>query len=299
MFRMFTSWVMTLVLASCAVAQTGVLKHEFIYETAPFPECHAATIAETSNGTLLASWFGGTHEKIQMWVFGSALENNAWSKPVEVANGVQNDKLRYPTWNPVLFQMKNGTLALFFKVGPSPMIGGAKLFSPKTMVAPGRIEPSYPTRHWTGQEQADRVGGRNAAVPSSDETGGPWTVHVEITKDSGKTWTKVGPINDGKKIRAIQPTFVVLGGKKLGMLCRDGHADGNVLQAWSEDAGQSWTALEPSSLPNPNSGIDAVTLANGKHLLVYNHTVRSGPVLKVASISAWLSRTMPGNGRLR
>jgi predicted neuraminidase len=35
-------------------------------------------------------------------------------------------------------------------------------------------------------------------------------------------------------------------------------------------------------LPNPNSGIDAVTLADGRHLLVYNHTARGRSPLNVA-----------------
>lgn len=279
MVRLLTYFVATLVMTTGAMAQTGVLKHEFIYDAAPFPECHAATIVETAQGTLLASWFGGTHEKhpdVGIWV--SRFENNAWSKPVEVANGVQTDKLRYPTWNPVLFQLKGGPLALYFKVGPSPDDWWGEV-----------VTSADDGRTWANRQKLPNKGigpVKNKPIqmadgtllcPSSDETGGPWTVHVEITKDAGKTWTKVGPINDGKKIRAIQPTFVQLGGNKLGMLCRDGHADGVVLQSWSDDAGQTWTQLEASQLPNPNSGIDAVTLTSGKHLLVYNHTVRSGP----------------------
>ena len=41
----------------------------------------------------------------------------------------------------------------------------------------------------------------------------------------------------------------------------------------SSDEGQQWTALSLLDLPNPNSGIDAVTLADGRFLLVYNHTL--------------------------
>lgn len=278
MARLFTCLLLlTTALTTNAHAQTGVVKHEFIYDSAPFPECHAATIVETAQGTLLASWFGGTREKhpdVGIWV--SRFENNAWSKPVEVANGVQDDKLRYPTWNPVLFQMKNGMLTLFFKVGPSPddwwgevvmSTDDGRTWQNRTKLPNKGIGPvkNKPIELATG----------TLLCPSSDETGGPWTVHIEAA--AGKTWTKIGPLNDGKKVRAIQPTFVILGGKKLGMLCRDGHADGNVLQTWSDDLGETWTPLEASTLPNPNSGIDAVTLASGKHLLVYNHTIRSGP----------------------
>ena len=50
--------------------QPGLVTKEFIYEKAPFPECHASTIAETKNG-LVAAWFGGTGEKnpdVGIWV---------------------------------------------------------------------------------------------------------------------------------------------------------------------------------------------------------------------------------------
>ena len=42
--------------------QPGLLKSEFIFETAPFPSCHASTIVE-AGGTLACAWFGGTAER--------------------------------------------------------------------------------------------------------------------------------------------------------------------------------------------------------------------------------------------
>jgi predicted neuraminidase len=277
-----TRWLalcVSLVLVNAVWAQPGVIKHEFIYESAPFPECHAATIVQSAKGTMLTAWFGGTHEKhpdVGIWV--SRFENNAWSKPIEVANGVQSDQLRYPTWNPVLFQMKDGPLALYFKVGPSPDNWWGEVLISRDDGRTWQDRQKLPNQGiGPVKNKPIQLADGTLLCPSSDETGGPWTVHVEVTKDAGKTWTKIGPLNDGKKVRAIQPTFVLLGGDKLGMLCRDGHADGHVLQAWSNDAGKSWTPLEESSLPNPNSGIDAVTLTSGQHLLVYNHTIRSGP----------------------
>src|SRR5687768_3993284 len=98
----------------------GIVKSEFIYEMAPFPSCHASTIAETPNG-LIAAWFGGTRESapdVGIWL--SRLEHGKWTEPIEVANGVESDSKRHPCWNPVLFQIPGGPLHLYYKVGPSP-----------------------------------------------------------------------------------------------------------------------------------------------------------------------------------
>ena len=43
----------------------------------------------------------------------------------------------------------------------------------------------------------------------------------------------------------------------------------------STDGGNSWGTMSLLDLPNPNSGVDAVTLADGRHLLVYNHAGRT------------------------
>ena len=92
----------------------------FSLDNRPTPECHASTLVETGSG-ILAAWFGGSHEKnkdVGIWI--SHLVDGKWSLPVEVANGIQDESLRYPCWNPVLFQPADGPLMLFYKVGPSP-----------------------------------------------------------------------------------------------------------------------------------------------------------------------------------
>jgi BNR repeat-like domain len=69
-------------LAHAAEAQAGLLKGEFIYETAPFPTCHASTIVEPKGGGLVAAWFGGTREKhpdVGIWV--SRLVAGKWTAP--------------------------------------------------------------------------------------------------------------------------------------------------------------------------------------------------------------------------
>ena len=93
---------------------------EFIFESAPFASAHASTIVETREG-LVAAWFGGTREgasDVGIWL--SRRVGGKWTAPVEVATGVQPDGTRFPTWNPVLFELRKGELALFYKVGPNP-----------------------------------------------------------------------------------------------------------------------------------------------------------------------------------
>ena len=108
--------------ASAASAhQPGLVKSEFIFQTAPFAASHASTLVETGEG-LRAAWFGGPHERHPEVVIWTARHNGEkWSAPAQVADGIQEDgTTRYPCWNPVLFQPKEGPLLLFFKVGPSP-----------------------------------------------------------------------------------------------------------------------------------------------------------------------------------
>src|SRR5579863_4383950 len=75
-------------------AQPAVVLSEFIFESAPFPSCHASTIAQAKEG-LVAAWFGGTREgdsTVGIWF--SSKDSHGWSAPREAANGVQPDGAR-------------------------------------------------------------------------------------------------------------------------------------------------------------------------------------------------------------
>lgn len=264
----------------------GVLKSEFIYETAPFPSCHASTIAETTKGTLVTAWFGGKYEKhpeVGVWV--SRQIEGRWNAPVEVANGVQYQKpdgsvYRHPCWNPVLFQPKSGPLLLFYKVGPSPSTWWGMLMTSDDDGATWSTPRRLP-EHIDGPVKNKPVQLPNGDLlcGSSTEHDG-WRVHFERTSDLGKTWQRTGPVNDGQEFGAIQPSILFLGNEKLLAVGRT--KQGKVFQVASDDLGRTWGPLTATSLPNPNAGTDAVTLKDGRHLIVYNHTPKGRSPLNVA-----------------
>ena len=260
------------------VYKPGVVLEEFVFNQAPFPSCHAATIAEV-RGELICSFFGGTAERnpdVGIWV--SHKFNGRWTPVQEVANGVQTPELRYPTWNPVLFQPREGDLLLFYKIGPSPsrwwgMLmtssdGGWNWTEPKKIVDEKGKRLIGPVKN-----KPIQLADGTILAPSSRENIG-WCAHIEASRDNGKTWTVLtGPLNDPNKMNTIQPTLLTYPYGRIQMLCRS--KEGKILETWSADDGKSWSPMQPTILPNPNSGIDAVTLADGRQLLVYNHSTRN------------------------
>lgn len=256
--------------------KSGILVDEFVYDTASFPQCHASTIEETTDGTLITAFFGGTKERnpdVCIWV--CRKENGEWTDPQMVAEGfMEGDSTRYPTWNPVLYQVPEGDLMLFYKIGPHPSTwlgfyrtsaDGGKTWSeqmqlPDSLIGPVKNKPVL-------LENGTLIAG-------SSTEGDGWKVHFETTDDFGKTWSKVGPIHQGEKYGdhdVIQPSILKHGNGKLQMVGRS--KSRRLATAWSEDYGRTWSEVDTLSLPQNNSGTDAVTMKDGRHVLVYNHTL--------------------------
>ena len=267
--------------------QGAYVKSELIYslDDKPTPECHASTIVETPFG-LVAAFFAGTYEKHDdVGIRVSRLVDGKWTRPVEVANGIQDETLRYPCWNPVLFLPKGGSLMLFYKVGPDPTSWWGMVMSSddggKSWSKPVKLGEDKKIGHLLGPVKNKPVQLDDGTIicpsgaeyePAEDSV--DWMVHFEITKDLGKTWEVVGPINDGVEFDAIQPSILTYPDGRMQVLCRT--RQDVVAQSWSDDGGKTWSEMTATSLPNPNSGTDAVTLTDGRQLLVYNHTTKKG-----------------------
>lgn len=258
-------------------ADTLSYTKEFIFNKPPFLSCHASTIAETPGG-LVSAWFGGTREgdpDVEIWL--SRRIGGKWSKPVSVANGIQHTKKRYACFNPVLFQVPKGPLLLFYKVGPDIKEWWGMLTKSydngKTWSEPQRLP-----QHIYGPIKNKPILLEDGTLicPSSTEDNG-WRIHFELTRDLGKTWEITEPVN---RFNVIQPSILMYSDGRLQTLSRS--KENRVVSGWSNDKGKTWEDLEMTSIPNPNSGTDAVTLKNGLQLLVYNHSIRdkgkwSGP----------------------
>ena len=270
-----------------ADAGSGLVRCEFLFDDAPFASCHASTIAEAAPGEFVAAWFGGTEEgadDVGIWVSRSGANGRCgpggWTVPVEVADGVQHRRPdgavhRHPAWNPVLFQPADGPLMLFYKVGPSPQTWWGELTTSddggRTWGRPRRLPEGIlgPIKN----KPVELPGGDLLCPVSAESTDKPsrWTVHFERTADLGKTWTRTAAVNDGVTIGAIQPSLLSLGGDHLLAVGRT--RQNRLFEVASEDGGRTWGPLTLGTLPNPNSGVDAVTLRDGRHLIVYNHAV--------------------------
>jgi predicted neuraminidase len=275
---------------------------EFIYQTAVFPQAHASTLVELRNGDLMAAWFGGSKEGApDVAIWGAIRGNGHWSTPIELAREPE-----IATYNPVLFHTKDGRLWLYYKFGPHPTSWtGARRFStdegktwslvehlPAGLYGPIRAKPLV-------------LPDGTVVSGTSVESYRSWACWIERSTDQGRTFSKYGPITvvpqfvkpvqsttelkdvpgsfDWSRTEGIiQPSVISLSQGRLRLYARSTARTGKICVADSADNGLTWTQARPLELPNPNSGIDAVSLRDGRIVLIYNHTDKGRTPLNLA-----------------
>lgn len=259
------------------------------------PSCHASTIVESSPGRFLSAWFAGTHEghpDVAIWL--ARCENGAWGAPVKVA-----DEPNVSHYNPLLFRDTTGSVWLFYKIGLSVPTwtgmllkshDGGETWTGPVMLPAGLIGPA--------KNKPILLSNGHILCGTSHETWGSWACWVEASPDGGRTWTKHGPIvapgtdtyeasgeqvvsavwdePSGKLVLpqhfpgVIQPTMWEYAPGRVKMLMRSTQRVGCVCASLSEDYGRTWSPAERVAIPNPNSGLDAVRLKDGRIALACN-----------------------------
>jgi predicted neuraminidase len=273
-------------LASVVGAAEWVVTQSVYIEPAPeVPEVHASTIAQAADGTLLASWFGGSKEAnddVAIWV--SRYVDGKWLPAVSVADGAQADETRVSTFNPVLHTTRDGRVLLFFKVGVDPekwwgevMVSRdhGKTWGERRRLPDGILGPI--------KNKPVLLADGTLLCPSSIEYDAKrWAVRMEITTEDLSSWETVGDLSDPENVRAIQPSVIVHPDGKLQAICRSSVRQ--LVDTWSMDGGRTWSPLKSMGMAVPNSGADVVTLRSGGFLLVYN------PSPADASAKSWGER---------
>jgi predicted neuraminidase len=251
-----------------------IVVKEFVASKIPTQMVHASTIAECSDGSIVVAYYGGSVEgnnDCSIWI--SKKNGDTWSKPEMVADGVINGE-KIACWNPVLFQIPNGELLLFYKVGSDIRSWEGYLIKSSDNGESWSTPERLPHGFLGPIKNKPVLIGNNLICGSSTEDDG-WKVHFEFYNVSTNKWEMGPSIQTPEQI--IQPTVILHHGQIMQMICRSKNAKGTIPTAFSSDLGRRWGKISYLPLLNNNSGIDAITLSKGGFLLVYNNAHGSIP----------------------
>jgi predicted neuraminidase len=255
-----------------ADADHPVWSREMLYEEgeADFPSCHASSIVELPDGTLLSVFFGGSKESADdVEVRLSRKEpGQDWELPIALTNA-PNDGLSVE--NPNIFQDREGKIFVFWS---STHANPDRIGMMRTSTDGGNTWSAARElgNNIIGPEKNKCVQLEDGTImcPTADRNGQfPGGSLLTVRSfDGGETWQGQTGADDGDVDDAIQPAIMFHADGRLQMMSRN---KGFIPTTWSYDNGETWSTLQKTVMPANGSGIDAVTLRDGRQLLVYNH----------------------------
>ena len=250
-----------------------ILADEWLYEEADFPQCHSASIVETTKGDLVATYFGGTKERnpdVSIWVSRKPKGSKTWTAPQMVADGVELKPLKPNPEGKVSQVVTPQKPAFKGKFMPIP-----EWASWKTNRGEAAIGNNYREACWNPVLYQVPGGELQLYFKIGPNVAG-WKGWVCRSKDGGKTWSQREPLPDGiygpvknkpvlSKGRLIAPTSDERDGWKLYF-------------EYSDDMGKTWKrspfveadegvkAIQPSIIFLPDGRLQAVCRTRSRHV---------------------------------
>lgn len=230
------------------------------------PACHGITLTNLPGGDVLAAWYACSYETSM----DSGIYTAVRAAKGEWAGAAEAVRLpATPVGNPALWTEPDGTIQLVYVVLSREDWRSARIVQSSS---------NDEGRTWTAGERLATPAGlmtRNHPLPAPDGSlllpvydEIEWAPFV-LRRESG-AWNLYGDTTS--RGVALQPALADAGGDRIVMLSRGRR--GRMLASWSVDGGRAWTASRALDVPNPNSGLDAVNLPDGRILLAYNHSER-------------------------
>lgn len=284
-----------------AICQTSnsdaILKSEFILiQKDSLYRTHVSNPLETENGLIVVfRALKGYKGSYGVWLCSN--KEGSWSSPREVVppRGPDNDKIMYVM--PVLQNWPDGSIKLFFKELITNEHKRLGMFKSSYDNGKTWSEGSYfehgnygPVKNKPRFLQDGTIISPSQTVVFKPEIQGPERfksiIHFEKSNDGGKSWTKITTqhLGNNNQVNILEPTILIHPNNTLQALCRSN--TGRIMETWSHDNGDTWSPISQTPLPNSNAGFDAITLKDGRYLLVYSHTsVGEGRYFLNAAIS--------------
>lgn len=246
-----------------------IATHDIFTVSRRWPSCHCAAIAVAPDGRLSATWYAATREAAPdqaVFVAHAGAPGRIWEPGVPVV-----DTPRHADGNSVLWYDAEGRLWLYYVTIFGHRWDECKVFA---RCAPDGYAFGDPVvlrqeLGWMLRARPLRLDDGTTLLPMYDER--DWSSHVLLAPPGG-AWQRYGHVTAPHGL--IQPSLVARRDGGLRMYLRSGGIGGAIWCSDSTDGGRAWGYPRPTSLPNPNSGIDAIGLSGGLWAIAYNDSER-------------------------
>jgi predicted neuraminidase len=267
---------------------------EVVNPDSPFAMSHVASICELPGGRFAAAWYAGTREgagDVAIYLSMREAGDSRWSAPraIVTRESATRDLNRYvrKVGNAVIFGDGAGRLSLLYvtvsiggwsgsslNLTTSPDGGATWTQSQRLTLSPffnlAELVKNAPTALIYGQW----------AVPIYHELVStfPEVLWLEATQDgihASKSRVSAGWFG-------YQPALTPLSINAALAVLRNDDAAKTVSIARTDDGGETWSAPRSLDLPNPDAGLGAVRLSDGRLLLAFNDSKTGRENLRLA-----------------